>query len=138
MAVQTPVPNARSYPMPVASIARLFKRNNGRHGLNVRSAPSSLDIAASITDDQIFLHVLNTDCRRSLEVTFTVEGRQTLAGKVLSIAPPNLRAYVSQDQPETFNPKEETVLPGNPLKWRFPAASVSVVEIATKPSAAMG
>jgi alpha-N-arabinofuranosidase len=138
MAVQTPVPNARSFPMPVASIARLFKRNNGRQGVNVRSAPTSLDIAASITGDRIFLHVLNTDCRRSVETTFTVDGRETVSGKVLSIAPPDLRAYVSQDQPETFKPTEEAIPPSDSLKWRFPAASVSVVEIVTKPSARIG
>ncbi len=50
-------------------------------------------------------------------------------GRVFEIAPENLRSYVNQDQPDVFRPRE-TVLPaGEGGKWRFPAGSVSAVEL---------
>ena len=133
MAVQTPVPRGKSFLLPVASIMRLFKLNNGRQGIAVRSAPSNLDIAASRTDDRIFLHVLNMECRHSVEAEFAVLGRQTVSGRVIEIAPSDLRANVSSDEPETFKPVQKEIAQGTPLKWRFPPASVSVVELAIKP-----
>lgn len=51
-AVMLQTPRGVTYLMPVASIARLFKKYNGRQGVDVKSAPSSLDIAASRTTDK--------------------------------------------------------------------------------------
>jgi alpha-N-arabinofuranosidase len=135
MAVQTPVPKGTSFLMPVASIARLFKLNHGKQGIGVKSAPSSLDIAASRTNDRIFLHVLNMDSRHAVEAAFSVLGGEAVDGRVLQIAPSDLRAYVNQDQAATFKPVEQAIPRSSPLKWRFPAASVSVVELALKPEA---
>jgi alpha-N-arabinofuranosidase len=135
MAVQTPVPKGTTFLMPVASIARLFKLNHGKQGIGVKSAPSSLDIAASRTNDRIFLHVLNMDSRHAVEAAFSVLGREAVDGRVLQIAPSDLRAYVNQDQAATFKPVEQAIPRSSPLKWRFPAASVSVVELALKPEA---
>ncbi len=132
MAVQTPVPRGQSYLMPVGSIMRLFKRCNGTRGVAVQSAPSKLDIAASSTDNKIFLHVLNMDCRRSVETGFLVRGKEVASGRVTFIAPPDLRSAVNQDEPEVFRPVEKAIPITKPLRWRFPAASVSVVELTTK------
>ena len=129
MAVQTPVPRGKTFLIPVASIARLFKRNNGRQGIAIQSASSSLDIAASRTNDRVFLHVLNLDPSKPVESTFVVKGRQVISGRVLEIAPPDLRAYVNQDLPNIFTPHEKNIPPTDPPKGRFPAASVSVVEL---------
>jgi alpha-L-arabinofuranosidase len=128
MAVQTPVPRGKTFLMPVASIARLFKRNNGEHGVAVTAAPSSLDIAASRTGNQVFLHVLNLDCRRPVDVSFAVTGKNVRGGRVLEIAPSDVRAHVSEDQPHTFQPVEKALA----ANWRFPATSVSVVELALR------
>jgi hypothetical protein len=53
---------------------------------------------------------------------------------VLEIAPPDLRIYVSQDQPNVFRPveKEMRIVSSMPA-WRLPAASVSVVELLLAP-----
>ncbi len=131
MAVQTPVPRGKTFLMPVASIARLFKKNNGQHGVAVKSASSTLDIAASRTGEQLFLHVLNLDCRKSIETSFAVTGQDITHGRVLEIAPPSLRTYVNQDEPDAFQPIEKKLT----ANWRFPPASVSVVELALKPHA---
>lgn len=126
MAVQTPVPRGKTFLMPVASVARLFKRYNGEHGVAVTAAPSRLDIAASRTGNHVFLHVLNLDCRKPADVSFAVAGKNVISGRVLEIAPSDLRAYVNEDQPQTFQPVEKAFT----ANWRFPAASVSVVELA--------
>ncbi|HEY2013070.1 MAG TPA: alpha-L-arabinofuranosidase [Bryobacteraceae bacterium] len=121
--------NGKSFLMPVASIARLFKRNNGKQGIAVKSGPAGLDIAASRTGNRIYLHVANMDYRRSIDATFTVVGMRATGGKVWAIAPDDPREYVGPDQTDVFKPVE-TVLAGQPgVQWRFPARSVAAVEL---------
>lgn len=120
-AVMLPTPRA-AFLTPAGSIARLFKRHNGTHAVAVRKAPPALDIAASRTDHRLYLHVANLQYARSVAATFP----GTAGGRVLEIAPEDLRSYVSQDQPDAFLPRE-TRLDGS--SWRFPAGSVSVVEL---------
>ena len=122
-------PRGVSYLMPVASIARLFKRHNGTQGVDVKTAPSSLDIAASRSSERVYLHVANLEYKRSVEATFAVAGMDIAGGRVYEIAPEDLRQYVNQDQPDVFKPRESALSPGRELKWRFPAGSVSVVEL---------
>ncbi len=130
MAVHTPVPQGRTFLLPVASIMRLFKRCNGDRGVAVTAGPSNLDIAASRTNNRIYLHVLNLDSSNSVEAAFEITGREITGGRVFEIAPPSLRTYVNQDQPDAFRPVEKQLS----STWRFPAASVSAVELDLKES----
>jgi hypothetical protein len=120
--VMVPTPRGRSYLMPAGSVARLFRRHNGTHGVAVKSAPTGLDIAASRAGNKLFLHVANVEYSRPVEASFP----GTKGGRVFEIAPENLRAYVNQDQPDTFRPRE-SVMTGP--TWRFPAGSVSAIEL---------
>jgi len=129
MAVMLPVPRGASYLMPVASIAKLFRQHNGTHGVQVRSAPLSLDIAASRTGDTIYLHVANLEYSRPVEATFSVSEMRIGGGRVYEIAPQTPRVRVSEDQPDVFSPREMPLSAEPVVKWRFPAASVSVVEL---------
>jgi hypothetical protein len=123
------VPSGRSYLMPVASIARLFRRYNGNQGVAVTSVPPGLDVAASRSGNTIYLHVANVNFRGSVEVSFAVQGMKVVSGRTWAIAPENLRQFVSLDQPGVFAPVE-SVIPGQPpFKWRFPAGSVTAVEL---------
>jgi alpha-N-arabinofuranosidase len=128
-AVMLQTPGNRSYLMPVGSIARLFKRCNGKQGVAVKSAPSGLDIAASRSGNKVYLHVANLQYRGSIGASFSIQGMKPVAGKVLSIAPDDLRQYVSPDQPEIFKPVETTLSAGAASRWRFPAGSVTAVEL---------
>lgn len=128
-AVMLQTPRGVSYLMPVGSIAQLFKRYNGKQGVAVKSSPSSLDIAASRTAEKLFLHVANLDYRRSVEASFAVEGMTVTGGQAHAIAPDDLRQYVSQDQPHVFRPVDSALPAGPVLKWRFPAGSVTAVEL---------
>lgn len=126
-AVMVPVPRGRSYLMPVGSIARLFRKYNGTHGVGVRSTPEGLDIAASREGSRVWLHVANLKYRGAVEASFAIDGMRVAGGRVYEIAPENLRAYVNQDQPDVFRPKE-TELPAT-LKWTFPPGSVTAVQL---------
>ena len=115
--------------MPVGSIMRLCKRHNGAQGVAVTSAPPDLDIAASRANDRVYLHGLNLSYSRSVEASFAVSGMRVSGGRVFQIAPEDPRHYVSPDQPTVFAPKEEPLTGGGAVRWRFPATSVSAVQL---------
>ncbi len=117
------------YLMPVGSVMRLFKKYNGKQGVGVKSAHTELDIAASRTGDRIYLHVANKSYSRAVEVSFAVEGFTLTGGRVYEIAPSDLRTYVSQDRPEVFKPARHELKGDADFRWRFPAGSVSAVEL---------
>jgi alpha-L-arabinofuranosidase len=121
------VPAGISYLLPAGAVMRLFKKHNGKHGIAVKSAPSSLDIAASRTGDMIYLHVANMDYSRPAEASFAVAGRAFSAGRVLEIAPEKVRQEINPLQPDVFTPREHRLPDDNPVQWRFPARSVSAV-----------
>jgi alpha-N-arabinofuranosidase len=128
-AVMVPTPRGNSYLMPVASIARLFKMHNGTQGVAVKSSPSGLDIAASRGPGKVYLHVANLEFQKSVEASFSVDGVAVTGGRVFEIAPSDLRQNVNSDQPNVFQPRE-AALPSGPLpKWRFPAGSVTAIEL---------
>lgn len=54
-------------------------------------------------------------------------------GRVHEIAPEDLRQYINQDQPDVFKPREVALPSGPGPTWRFPAGSVSVVELDVRP-----
>ena len=93
------------------------------------TAPSGLDIAASRTGDRVYLHVASLEYRRAVSATFAVRGRTVKAGRVIAVAPEDLRQNVGLDQPDIFRPSETALSPGPAPQWTFPAGSVSVVEL---------
>jgi alpha-L-arabinofuranosidase len=127
-AVIMPVPRGASYLMPVGSVMRLFKRYSGKQAVAVSSCPTDLDIAASRTGNQVFLHVANLSYSGSVDVNFAVEGMAVLQGRIFEIAPANLREYVNEDRPEIFVPREASLIPPG-FHWRFPPGSVSAVQL---------
>lgn len=127
-AVMLQVPGRISYLMPAGSIARLFKRHNGKQAVAAKSAPSELDIAASRSENRVFLHVVNLSYSRTVRAALAVEGRRIAGGRVFEIAPEDPREYVNVDQPEVFTPREKPIPPGAPA-WSFPRTSVSAVEL---------
>jgi len=130
-AVMLQTPRGVSYLMPVGSIARLFKKYNGKQGVDVEATPSGLDIAASRTADKVYLHVANLEYRKSVEAALAVNGMAVTGGRAFEIAPDDLRQYVSQDQTDVFKPRESALAApaGTGPKWRFPAGSVTAVEL---------
>jgi len=125
-AVMIQVPGGRSYLTPAGSVMRLFRRHGGTHSVKVLNSPPGLDIAASRTGNRIFLHVANLEYSRPVEVSIAIQGAAIQAGRVHQIAPANLRQAVGIDEPDVFRPQE---FPLTPASYRFPAGSVSAVEV---------
>ena len=133
MALRLEMPRGASYLMPAGAVMRLFKRHNGRDAVAVPAAPPDLDIAASRTGDRLFLHVANLAYARPTAATLAVDGRRITAGRVLEIAPTDLRLAANEARPDAFTPTEKPlpVTPAGTAIWRFPPASVSAVELDT-------
>ena len=119
-------PGARS---SGGAVMRLINRHHGTHGVAVKSAPANLDICASRAGDKMFLHVANMNYSGATEATFAVDGFVATGGRVLEISPENPRQEVSTVHPDAFKPREHALPDGNVVKWKFPARSVSVVEL---------
>jgi hypothetical protein len=128
-AVMLQVPRGVTYLMPAGSVMRLFRKYNGTHGLAVKSAPPSLDIAASRAGDRFFLHIANTNYTNAVQASFAIDGLRILDGAVHQIAPGDPREYVNQDRPHIFTPKDTPLTGPHGFEWRFPARSVSAVEL---------
>lgn len=123
------VPGGVSYLLPVGAVARLFKRYNGKEGVSVTSRPTDLDIATSRTGNRIFLHVANMKYDGATDASFAVRGMAVTRGRVLAIAPDEPRQEISPLNPEVFNPTEHPLVGGDSVRYRFPARSVSMVEL---------
>ena len=123
------VPGGVSYLLPAGAVMRLFKRHNGAQGVAVQSAPTSLDVAASRTGNKVFLHVANMNYSGATEASFGVEGFKVTGGRVLEIAPENPRQEISPLNPNVFQPQERALPKAEAVTWRFPARSVSAVEL---------
>ena len=132
-ALMIQVPRGISYLMPAGSVMRLFKKYNGTHAVVVKSSPKELDIAASRSGQEVFLHVANLSYASAVEADLEVEGQTIADCRVIQIAPANLRDRVDEDQPQIFQPVETALPQNSPVTWRFPAGSVSAVVLKLQP-----
>jgi alpha-N-arabinofuranosidase len=130
-ALMLQVPSGISYLLPAGAVMRLFKRHNGKEAVTVKSAPTSLDLTASRTGDKYFLHVANTDYSRSIETTLTVQGAAVTSAKIFEISPEDPRQAATPLEPDALKPKEQTLPKSDVYKHRFPARSVTAVELTT-------
>lgn len=129
-AVMVGGPHQRPFLMPVGVIAALYRSHIGTHGIDAPQI-DGLDIAASRTDDRVFLHVVNEDLHRSKRVKLKLGGRSIQQGVAYQIAPEDLSAYVDHDHRDTFAAQEIHIAGGESFEWSFPPASVTVVELDT-------
>ncbi len=130
-AVMIPVPHGRSYMMPVALVMSLYRHHTGRQAVTVTDAPDHLDVTGSRTDDQVYLHVVNTRRTRSVSARLAVAGMTIRAGRVYELAA-HPEFEVTETQPDAIVPVEKA-LPKN-ARWTFPPASVSAVELHVQPA----
>lgn len=111
-------PSGVSYLLPVGAVMRLFKRHNGTQGVAVKSAPSSLDIAASREGNKVFLHVGNMNYSGATDASFVVDGLVVTGGRVLEIAPENPRQEISPINPDVCKPREHALAKADVFKCR--------------------
>ncbi|MGQ9731395.1 MAG: alpha-L-arabinofuranosidase [Candidatus Zipacnadales bacterium] len=125
-ALMSPGPRGRPYLMPVALVMRLYRHHSGEQALKTPRVPEGLDVTASRTGDRLFLHVVNTRRSQSIETTVTVEGLKITSGRVFEMAGDPEYEVIEIDAEGV--PVTEKLWPST-NRWRFPAASVSAVEL---------
>jgi alpha-L-arabinofuranosidase len=125
-ALMIPVPGGMPFLMPVARVMRLYRHHSGEQAVTVADCPDELDVTASRTGDRAFLHVVNTQRKRSVEAKLAVDGGKITGGRVFTLAAdPEFEVFEHRD--DVLEPVEEPLSANG--KWTFPAASVSAVEL---------
>jgi hypothetical protein len=124
-AVMIPVPGGQSFLMPVARVMSLYRHHRGENAVSVMSSPSDLDVTASRTEDNLYLHIVNTNRTQAIHTTIQVKGLMPKDGKIYEIAAdPGLE--VMQANARALAPIEKPAPTDGNLV--IPAASVSAVE----------
>jgi alpha-L-arabinofuranosidase len=126
-AVMIPVPGGQSYLMPVARVMQLYRHHIGSHAVDVKSSPDGLDLVASRRDNTLFLHVVNTNRDRSIDAHVDLSQAEIESATAFEIADEPMIEVTEFNSSEVMQTKKKTL--SNDGKWRFPAASVTAVEI---------
>jgi alpha-L-arabinofuranosidase len=126
-AVMIPVPHGESYLMPVARVMKLYRHHIGKRALKVTAAPSDLDVVASRTDNTAYLHVVNTNRRRSIPANVEFGGASIEKATGFEIAEEPLAEISSLNSREVMQQKRRNLDAGG--RWTFPPASVTAVEV---------
>lgn len=125
-AIMIPVPEGRSFMMPVAKIMSLYRKHSGKEYLEVSDASNGLDVTASRTGNTIYLHVVNTNRTESVKTTLNVNKMTILSGKAFELsADPEFEIIRAEKDP--LIPKERMLVINEPIS--FPAASVTAIEL---------
>ena len=128
--IPTPRHAGRAYLLPVGSVMALFRHHVGAQYVAVPEI-AGLDITASRTGNQLYLHLVNPSPDSAVSLDLTVAGQQIIAAAAWQIAAPPF-AEVDEFQPDVFAPVERALTPGEPL--RIPACAVLAVELTLKPA----
>jgi alpha-N-arabinofuranosidase len=125
-AIMIPTPKGKSFMMPVARVMCLYRRHSGTTALRVAATPPDLDVTASRTGKTFYLHVVNTHRTTAVSAEIRLGEYGIQSARVWEIAaPPELE--IMEHNAAALAPREKAVPPD--LRWTFPAASVSAVEI---------
>ncbi|MDI6449442.1 alpha-L-arabinofuranosidase C-terminal domain-containing protein [Anaerobaca lacustris] len=125
-AIMIPVPGGQSFMMPVARVMSLYRHHSGDEAVDVTRTPDGLDITASRRADKLFLHVVNTNRRRSVATQIAIAGMQIASGRVFELTGDPEHEIIRAEPNGVV--LSEKALPQDG-RWSFPAASVSAVEL---------
>jgi alpha-N-arabinofuranosidase len=90
-----------------------------------------LNGSASVRDDALTLTVTNSHLTEARETEITVRGASVGAVTATTLAARDVHDHNTFEEPETVVPTTATVrVSGSPFVYRFPAASVTKLEIA--------
>ena len=126
-AVMIPVPHGKSYLMPVARVMKLYRHHIGEQAVGVTDCPDGLDVVASRTGKNLFLHVVNTNCDRSVTTKLALSGVGVASATAFEIADDPMIEVSELNSSEIMQiNKRQLAADGH---WEFPAASVTAVEV---------
>jgi alpha-L-arabinofuranosidase len=126
-AVMIPVPRGKAYLMPVARVMKLYRHHIGSHAVEVSSCPDGLDVAASRSENTLFLHVVNTSRTDGASAELSLRGAAITSAIAHQIVDDPMVEVSELNSDEVMQVREAT-LPSDG-NWSFPAASVSAVEV---------
>jgi alpha-L-arabinofuranosidase len=128
-AVIIPVPTGKAFLMPVAKIMSLYRNHTGKEYLEISGVPEGLDITASRTGNTTYLHVVNINRARPVEMNLKIDNRAIKSGKAYELSTdPEFEIMSATDDP--LLPKERTLAVNESIV--FPSASVTAVELITE------
>ena len=127
--IMIPTPGGKSYLMPLGKVMALYRKHTGRQSVRVTATAPELDIVASRTDGQFFLHVVNTHRTRAQSCRLAVEGFTLELGKAFEIAT-DPQAEITAFENDPMQVREKAVVLSEP--YVFPAASITALELTTR------
>ena len=127
--IMTPVPGGASYLMPLGKVTALYRQHTGRQFVRISGGPAELDITASRSGDEFFLHVVNTSRTRAQTCRVAVPGFTVESGVAFEIAADPF-AEITSAKDDPMKVLRRTVASDEPHV--FPAASVTAVVLRTR------
>jgi hypothetical protein len=118
---------SKCYLQPVGEVMRLFGTHQGKNAIDI-SYNGSIDAVASVTDNKIYIHAVNTSMNNDETVTFDLGGREIAEGRMFCIAsePDTEITYLNIG---CFD-DTESAFKGNTVT--LPKAAVAAIEITLK------
>jgi alpha-L-arabinofuranosidase len=126
-AVMIPVPRGRAFLMPVARVMKLYRHHIGRHAVTVSLCPSDLDVVASRSASTLYIHVVNTNRSRDVSAQLQLSEGQIKAAQTFQIAEEPTVEVSDLNSSGVMQVRELNLDASG--HWKFPAASVSAVEV---------
>ncbi len=125
-AVMIPVPNGKSFLMPVAKIMSLYRKHSGKEFIESNCQNADLDITASQTGNVIYLHVVNTNRTASASVKLKIKGKTIESAKSFELSgDPEFEVLSASNDP--LIPKEKVLHVNESIL--FSPASVTALEL---------
>lgn len=124
--IPTPAFNGPAYLMPVARVMSLYRHHCGEQFIDVSGHPDELDVTASRTGNNVFLHVANTNRTKSVNALFDLGVLKPESATAFEIAVDSTEE-ITRFRRDLLNPKQKNIPLDQP--WNFPPASVSAIEI---------
>ena len=127
--IMIPTPGGQAYLMPLGKVTALYRKHTGKQFVRVSGGSSDLDITASRTGDEFFIHVVNTNRTRAQSCRLTVNGLRVESGTAFEIAADPM-AEITSAKDDPMKLAEKVFAPAEP--HLFPAASVTVISLKTR------
>ena len=125
----TPIRSGKPYLQPVGAVMALFGKYQGQYALDI-SCRGAVDAVASATDHRIYLHLANTDMKRSQEIELDLGGAAVASAEMHYIAE-HPATEITPVNTDVFAVKD-TVIEGNRIL--LPPAAVAAVVITLQSS----
>ncbi len=114
----------KPYLQPIGSVMALFKKHQGEFALDV-SYSGNVDAVASVTDNKIFIHVVNTNMNYAEKISLNIGDKKFKNGKMYYISE-NPTTEITMLNPDVFAVKSKEI---DGLNVNLPPATVAVIEI---------